>query len=308
VKKQILLDASALKESACFLRVYRILVSGYQEKMTNNDVVYGSAFHKFVAEWITNRENPQPGMKLAKDYFENTPKFVKHKKQWMTTAHLLNTCYEYHAKYSNYDNISALSIDNNPVIEKKFSWPYYVDDDVEVLLCGTTDLLGYMDGIPVFVDHKTTSMWDIEGYFEAFQLSPQMMFYKFCLENFFGKVLPPNPIGDFVRKGLSCVINGVFLGSSKDTQFERSQLYTFSDQQMSDFKYLLDDKVDRLVDLAKNVEDYRMKDGMMHGACETVYGKCKYFGPCTAPDAETEQIILDARFDRRPYNPMMHGE
>ena len=312
IKKDIYyVDASALSDSSCDLRLYYKVVKGYRSKRTSNDIEYGSAFHHFK-KVLTQKADKFLAMMEGQKYFlDREPVMeVKPKKQWLNVMHLNSTMTKYLATFGDKrekDNFKTAidSVTGEPMVEVQFAIPWYVTECTEILLSGTIDEIGYFPGgCAAIGDEKTTSMWDIKGFFESFKLKPQLRVYLLALERL-AQMFPNGPIAELWSRGVGVFINGVFLkspsqGDALNTHFERSPVMYFKEEDLNEFKVLLNRKVQKLVYyIEENITPLR--EGILNGACETPYGKCPFFSACSSPNP---QGVLAAHFITRQYNPL----
>src|ERR1051326_7341201 len=93
-KTIIKLDASALIQSACMLRLKRIIIDGYTDKLPYNDLMYGKAFHKFVALMAIDEnkfgENIHEALKVLSE-----PMQIRDRKGHLNAEHLIKTCTDF---------------------------------------------------------------------------------------------------------------------------------------------------------------------------------------------------------------------
>ncbi len=334
-KLLVMLDASSLSNSSCILRLFNIVVEGYKPKLENNDVCFGTAFHLFRKIFREKgEEGLAEGINVAKKYFLETPMREKPNKKYLNTTFLMKVCLGYAEKYAK-DSFKPIRVkvkkkiegsDNfdpgdrrdfieieEPLLEIKGAFPYYVDDDIEILMAFTIDEIGKQEnGIVSIMDAKTTSMWDIKSYFQSFELSPQLRFYKWALFKY-AKAFPESFIGKLCDDIIGCQIDGIFYkGADKDVEYKRSDVMLFSDDpRMEEFESLIDSKVRKLVIKIKDWKNRGftpMREGMLNGSCETKYGKCDFFQSCAAIDKETRNVILDYNFIKKHYNPLSFSE
>ncbi len=201
-KLLVILDASAFSNSACLLRLFRITVEGYTQKLENNDVCFGTAFHLFRKIFRDKGDcGMAEGLNVAKEYFIKTPMVVKPNKTYLTPLFLMRICMEYAEKYVH-DKFKPIrvktkkwittnpGIENSggfieveePLLELKGAFPYYVDDEIEILMAFTIDEIGKeSNSIVSICDAKTTSVWNIKEYLDSYELSCQLRFYKWSL-------------------------------------------------------------------------------------------------------------------------------
>ena len=307
-KKLIIrIDASALKESSCMRRFYWNTIGGYRSKLNTNDIEFGSAFHEFVKVMKQQPDNYAAAVKAAQDRYK-VPMEMKSQKQYMTATYLTNLCISFWQEWVAKDDFETIVRNGNPLVELKFSYPYYADDKVEVLLCGTIDdICKHKHGTYALRDYKTTSVYDSTQYLSAYLLSPQLMFYKMIVD-YYGRTYPNSLFGELSQKNIACFIDGVFLaGASKPPTFKRSDVFIFNARQMAEFEQLVHKQVMSLVEYVKS-EVLPIREGMINGACQTVYGKCKYFNACIQSDELGTQLTLNRHFIQVEYNPLKFGD
>ncbi len=199
--KIIHLDATAFSGSSCIRRLFYQVVEGYTTKLKYNDLEFGTATHLFKAEIRKGAEiSFLLGLQRAKTYYKNKPMLIKKDKSYMTEGFLMSVCNEYYIKYGEgKDDFKPIFVDKEPLVELKFSIPVYTSDKLIVFLSGVIDEIGkFSNGCYAIGDLKTTSVWDVEKYFKGYQLSPQMLFYRYMLEqharlypkSIFAEILP----------------------------------------------------------------------------------------------------------------------
>ncbi len=323
----ILLDPSALKESSCILRLHNILVSGYRKEGGNfNDIEFGSAFHAyrrtfdtlshdrdFKAKFDDSQERETftqiLAVKAGLDYWDKVPRVTKWNKKYLDRKFLENTLREYYNYYKLHgDEYEVVTIGGKPLVELRIPYPYYVtpEGDVEVILCGTIDRIIRHRSLGFYAseDYKTTALWDKSKFFTAYQLSTQMLAYKFMIREY-AKLYPASVL-DSVASNLKCVINGIF-HSANGVMFERSEPYNFSDDKLAEFEIGLMRVVERLVEVVREPNKL-YREGMLNSSCEKVYGACGFAEACAAESEEERRFIMNEKFVRVPYSPLSHGE
>jgi hypothetical protein len=318
-KKIIKLNASALRESSCLLRLYLNVIEGYSSKSKVIDIEYGSAFHRFTQALAETGGDEFESMSKANQYFRKQledptliiPRVGKGSKAWMTLSHLTGTCDDFYNKVWNGDdkNFQILkSPKGNPLVEQTFSIPFYSDDTVDVLIEGTLDAVAkYNGGCYVIPDYKTTSTWmPPEDYFRQYTLSSQLITYYWAVRQH-GKLYPDSFWAEICRERIGCVIQGVFLSSTKQTEFHRSPVIWFNEDMLNEYEHGLKQTVERLVYHVKfGIRPHR--EGLSNGAC-TYGGKlCGYTPACSAPDEESFKGILDVRYQKQEYDPLRNKE
>jgi hypothetical protein len=227
----------------------------------------------------------------------------------MTVGHLKQLLFYLQEDFLSKDDFQVLQIDGKPLVEKNFALPYYSDDDIEVILCGTMDKIGKVKNSNYAVgDYKFTSVWNSVEYLASYALSPQLLFYTLALK-LYAKIAPDSDIGKIGLTPVSAFIDGVFLGpDAKKVKLERSELFTFKQKQLDEFERLMMSKIMELKEEAIRLEadvTYEIpRYGMFNGACQTHYGLCKYFRVCSAPDKISRDMMLEKFFTKKEYNPL----
>lgn len=315
-KTLILLDASALKKSHCGLRLYYTIITGYRSPVVNNDITFGSAFHAYRKCWEETKDS-HVSMVVASDYFAKTPCFVKKNKLHLTDTYLKKVILEYNMHWQFREDWETVSVNGTPLVELKFCLPYYVDDSVEVLICGTMDRIARNKNNPqmyAIADYKTTHVWNKQTYLEGFRLNPQLLFYVYTLQQLAaighdaeGCPIPYNFAKEITDATLGAFIDGIFLGGDKkETTFERSEYFIFSREDIQEFESELQTTCNKLVAHVKN-KTLPNREGMVNGTCEGIFGACEYAIGCSAPTREIGREILENNFAKAQYNPMLFG-
>lgn len=300
------IDASALKESSCLRRFYWNVVDGYRTSINTNDIEFGSAFHEFVKVLKENPDRYDLATQAAKERY-SVPMETKGGKGYMTMTYLVETCMRFWQQWVEKDNYKTIvGPDGKPLVELKFSYPYYADDQVEVLLCGTIDDICERNGSYAIRDYKTTSVGKRDQYLAGYELSAQLLFYRLIL-SYYAKTYPESLFAKLHRENAACFIDAIFLqGASKPPEFARSPIFNFPQAQLDEFEQLVNKRILDLVTYVK-AQQLPMREGMINGACQTVYGACKFFGACVQKDEIGRQHILNRYFIQREYNPLKFG-
>lgn len=317
----VMLDPSAIKESGCILRLYRMVVEGLTQGTNSSDIEFGSAFHCYRKKYVELEFDPKCGgdkemihflaMREAYNYWNNTKMFVKKDKEYLDKTYLEQTCEGYTQHYLKHGNeYEVVTIAGKPLVELRLAYPYYrtPEGDVEIILCGTIDKIvrHRKFGFYATSDYKTTAVWNKPKFFEAYRMSTQMVAYKFILKKL-GELYPASELSKITSGNTAALIDGIFHGPSKSAEFQMSEPLWYSEKQMSDFEYGLNRIIQHLVSVIRN-RKLLFKEGMLNGSCQKIYGACDYFKACSAPSEEEEALIIDNRFTRRVYDPRNHGE
>jgi len=305
-KIKININASMLKNTNCFRRTWLDVIKGYKEPLNTNDIEFGSAFHLFKST-LTQTGDQQTALAAARDYYAR-PMTIAPKKDYMTVNYLMSVCMDYYLKYKNDTFQTIINLAGNKhLCELKFEWPYYEDDEVQVMLCGTIDDICQGRNTCVAIrDFKTTSSYDTEKYFAPYELSTQLHFYLNAL-HLYGKKFPNTIFGELVKKPIGCFIDGVFLrGKTQPPEFRRSKMYIYTPERMLEFNLLLATVVAKIVAQVKSyskLEELPPREGMINNACSSNFG-CKYLGACSSPDQISFNHILNNNFIQKEYDPL----
>lgn len=318
MKLTLMLDASALGEASCLYRLFNNVVQGYAPKKENNDLEFGSAMHKFAKVFRDKGIAGIPqALNEALTYYTTKP--MKIKKEYLTPDFLSKACMLYAQHYAN-DNFEPIFYKGEPLTELRFCQPipFYEDDLLEILMAGTTDELGkFRYRSHAIKDLKVTSLWDRKKFFESYQLSSQLRFYRWNLREF--AEFYPDSIYAEIQKDDSIVsfIDAVFhkpglKGQLAEVEMERSPEIVYHNWELDEFEEMLKDLVlGRFVPLVKKyMKDGTIptRDGILVRACQTVYGDCKYAEACKCPDMVSRQLTFENNFIKREYDPLSHGE
>lgn len=315
-----MIDASSVRESSCMRRFFWTVVGGYREKIPSNDMVFGSAFHKFAEVLEATGGNLAASLLEAKAIYQPENYKMKSKKQYMNDVYLIKVCMDFYLKewipaQENLTGFHVLKLNGAPLVEKKFALPFYTCDQFDILLCGTIDKLGRIgtSGVYSIADYKTTSSWDKEEYFNSYLLDPQFNVYSLVIHKL-AVQFPTSLFAEMVAGRLSYFIEGIFLKSDGVT-FQRSDVMHVKKERLMVFEAMLNKLVARLateitVWLAAGEPDdttYIPSEGELNGACKTVYGSCKFFNACAAPDSVATGHVLRNNYKREQYNPLLFG-
>lgn len=330
-KYVIVIDASALKESSCLLRLFNKVVKGYRGNLNSNVIEFGTAFHIFRA--ILRRDGASAfgeGVRQAVEYYKTTEMITDPQKKYLTDVFLSVTCLGYFTKYNAKDNLEVLrfprerfpdvTIEEHPEPEvaliepwTKFVFPYYSDEHVDILLGGTMDELALMSRATLVVtDCKTSGVWKIKEYLDGYKLDPQLIFYVVVLRRYV-KEFPNSVIAELYNKyyPICGLIDGVFYkGADQPVEYKRSDVIPFSEELLAEYDTLLDEKIMKLVSAVKTYKETGkppIREGIINSSCMTKYGPCGFSFACAMPDEYSRQEFLNASFNQRHYNPLEFG-
>ena len=258
---------------------------------------YGTAYHKALQEYYTTG-NSKAALAAALEHYEQ-PDIHIPDNDFRDIGHLAATLQQYFMTYEKFDGLKADMGDDGPLLEQRFAIPYVTDGEmIDVVLCGTVDMIGSFNGIPVLVDHKTTALMQVDRYLESYQNSPQMMMYTMIHKHLF----PDEDRG--------VVINGIFLARNGKSKFQRSTIITFPKHVLAEFESHLREVVRSFMSGLRRVLDKgaEAEEGFLpiFTCCQTKFGECSFSPVCTTPRAEDREVIIDSLFSTtNTYDPLM---
>lgn len=315
-KRQIFIDASALKNSSCFRNLWWTSVEGYQlhgEK--NHKLAFGSAIHLFLEDLYKGLPAKDGILRAVEYYKPYNDSLNLTLYEFRTTNNLIKICKEYVKQFTNshnnmeswlneYDFIPLKDKESKPLVEYKFAIPIWANEHIDLMLSGTIDLICSYAGMPtLLVDHKTSAMTVDEKFFYAYDWDIQPMLYcKVWKEANKLEHYPP-----FMINGIGCKKptlkaekEGVFDGVS----FKRSGIIQYSDSQMKQFDIWLGRQIQKFIaNLMIHGSNYDAAKDYNMAACKSIYGQCKYFGVCKLP-LDMQKYKIESTFIRSHYNPL----
>jgi hypothetical protein len=309
-KRIIHLDASVLKQSACSRLFYLSLLKGYRPALNDISIEFGQAFHHFAKHVIIEPALMRQHLQEAMKYFRETPHSNDKKKKHLTEGYLAKICTEWYLGFHAVDSFNILKDTKGaPVVEHKFRIPYYEDDHCIIYLTGTMDKLCVHTTSKILCvgDYKTTGAWDKDEYLSQYDLSGQLSIYTIALQKHIEMSTPDSVLYLFRGKPTGVFIEGVFLRSSGEVEFQRSSIRMSYEMPLESVRTMLDKKCDEISKMVwlSNEEDYMpTPDGMLNGACQLFFGPCKFFQICCATDKRAQKAGLERNFIQRMYNPL----
>lgn len=339
-KTIVRVDASALKESGCEWRFDAIVNGGWREKGNFNDTVYGTATHKYLSTMEESGGQFDEAVRAALRIWRKGGFKVRNKKDHLNENHLISTCFDYwqylqtkQSEFKLLQNPNATcwkcggsgfvteDVDHNtatacpacagkgkreqPVVEVKFSIPWEITDTYEAYIEGTIDRVGKINnGCYCVRDYKSTSSWNPMAFLAGFLSSPQLKLYLWAIRQ---EALRENsPLAMLRGQRMGAAIDGIFLKSSKETEFKSSDVFFFSPKQDEEFELLLRYKMEQIKSYALNMI-IPNRTGKITGLCHTLF-PCKFHSVCHALDEKVGDFVLKSNFNQRPYEPLHHGE
>jgi len=344
-KTIIKLNASSLPLLRCTLMWYRTVVQGYTGGIKSAKLVYGSAVHRYIDTMFKTEGNMRLAIESALAEFR-VPKSDDRKSQHLSDEkHMLVTCFNLWdqslSKEQDFDIIKLHTkcwyckgtgvddVDLDPAIippkvtpckhcdkgirlqaatEVTFELPYYEDDYIKVLLCGTIDKIGKIrNGCYAVGDYKTTSTWDADTHLNSFELGPQLRFYVFAVK-LMAQLAPESALGQIGATQMGAFIDGIYLKpKASDNSYKRSIVFQFKQEEMDEFRLLLSKAISHISYVVQH-DKWNIREGILNGSCDNKnkFGKCDYWFVCKAQSPEIGQILLDRDFQRKPYDPINH--
>lgn len=340
MKTIINFDSTALGNATCERALYLTTIGsinpetnqsegGYKTLMPAS-AIYGVGLHKYIDTMYKTKGNIPLAKDAALKSF-NKPKLpALNKQKWLDDSkHFLSVCYnvweEYCLKETNFqlleipikcwncDGASICSICNGtgiiqgPSTELTFRILFYEDEFVQVYLNGTIDRLGkFSQGIFAIRDWKSTSSWDKDKYLESYKLSRQLRVYCLAIKLMAEKE-PNSTLGKIGNTNIGGVIDGIFLSAKpNEVTVQSSQVFQFSKLDILQFKNNLSILCMNLSCVIQE-ETRGDKQGILNGACTTIFGRCKFFNVC-ANDGPVGDMILKQQFTRKMYDPLKFNE
>jgi len=338
---EINLSSSALGHSGCMLNLWRTVVDGYKEKVMASRMVYGIGVHKFVDVMYKTKGHIPTAREEAIRAFNAIPKKDDKRSLHLSDANHMaavalwtwemcvvqdddfqileidNTCW--YCKGSGilptHDNIDAAvpCINCNgqghclqPASEVTFSIPYYQDQYVKINWCGTLDRIGKIrNGIYVIPDWKTTSSWSEKEYFSKYEMARAPRGYVLSLK-LMSEKFPDSILGQIGKGVVGARFDGIFVKPAiNEVRFARSEVFRYTEDEMNEFRILLDDKCREISQAVKT--GYLPKQGLVNGSCEGKWGKCSFWVVCQKP-APIAQFLLEKDFNKVPFNPLAYND
>lgn len=269
---------------------------------------FGSAFHLFTKLQSQNPSNFRTNIQAAMKYYRETPHIPDPKKRYLTEGYLSVVCNEWFM-YHEQDAFNILKDnDGTPLVEMRFRIPFYEDDYCEIFLTGTIDkvCIHRTSKILCVGDYKTTASWDTEGYLKQYDLSGQLAIYTIALHHHINMATQESVLYPFKHLNTGAFIEGIFLRSDNKCEVKRSDVKQASEMNLDEAKELLQIYC-RQITLLVQLDSLPMREGMFNGACNLVFGPCKFFNACSASSERAFQGVLDRNFVQVQYNPLLFG-
>lgn len=311
MKPLIKLNSSALRRSACMRRL-SLTLQGYREVAVGNDIVFGTCFHDFVAEFRRNGGDVNAAALVgwaARDREPNiyTKKWKEHLDDF---GYFKSICFLWTMESSPWQTLQI-----GDEFATELPWlvqPFYEGTHVDVALCGTIDdICTHKDnpGVIAIRDYKTTSNSEPGKYFDKYRMSLQLMFYYLGLSKMCDAALKEEGESELAHlwldaKSRHVFIEGVFLDKQPfKTKFQTSEVFEISPQRLLAFEEMVRG-VCRRLDVPQEFE--HPPEGLVNAACEGDYGRtCLFFDACAASSDEERDLFLRTQFVKEAeYNPL----
>lgn len=294
-KYVMMFDASVYKTSNCARRLWYNMFRGLTTEGKDFKMEYGTAFHKALEVFYDGGTMDQMVQVAINHYM--SPDIHIPDSEWRSPAHLANCVMQYYNLYKPADFLRPMrDKDGKIMTERRFSFPFIQTKYCEVLLTGTIDMLAYYMDFPCIVDHKTTSLTQVDTYLATYELSPQLMMYRSVYDAWF----PESP-------EMGCVINGIFLSKSNRNNFKRSPIINYTKEHLECFKRHLRLRVMEIIEVFEsalaNEIDPEEQFLQNFTCCEEKYGMCAFTPVCLQPTKMDRESIIANTFTTRVYDP-----
>lgn len=347
-KKQIYIDASALKNSACFRRLWWTIVECYKldfkdeleivlEPISHPDnpatrkinrldykMAFGTAFHIFLENYYKLKPIEECA-NLAIEYYQPyNDNLYPSPREFRTNTHLLNCIKKYKEHYPRQRDGEKFLLGpddfqphidklGNPKIEYKFAIPFWGNDKYDLFISGTIDMIAEYCGIKeLLIDHKTNAPKSFEDKAIDSFFAP----YSFDIQTMlYSKVYKELNDLDYYPQ---VMINGIFLkyataAASKEgifdgVLFKRSTNFQYTNEQMRWFDGYLARKLSLLISYLDGRQGENLPEDNFEMSACKMYGLCPYFKACSTEDKNFQSIILQTQYVRHHYNPLKFRE
>lgn len=315
MKRTIYLDASVLKQSACARLFYLSLLKGYRTKLNPVVIEFGSAFHLFAKLQSQQPDQFRFNIQQAMKYLRETPSIPDTKKKYFTEGYLATVCNTWYM-YHEQDSFSILKDnDGTPLVEMKFRIPFYEDEWCIIYLTGTIDKVCVHRTSKMLCvgDYKTTGMWDAEEYLKQYDLSGQLAIYTIALHHHIETATTDSVLYNYKHLNTGAFIEGIFLKGDNTCSVQKSDVRQAAEMNLEEAKWMLTNHCLRISEMVKRDEDAKrlstngwipLREGIFNGACNLVFGPCKFFDYCAATSSHAAESVLQRNFITREYNPL----
>lgn len=293
-------DASAYKDSDCLQYTKLRIIDGYCGEGKDFKMEYGTAAHKALQLKYSGASIDEQ-LKIATQHFTQ-PDITVPETEWRNVGHLVSMLLGYDSHYKRFgETLKPVTVDNKPLLEMRFAYPFYNTPTVEVLLCGTIDMVAdYAGHVRCIVDHKTTAAWNEQDYLKEYELSPQLMIYKYIYDILF-------------KADVACCINGIFLKKTGLNSFKRSDpLIRYSQWQISQMLEHLTERVKKIVTTFDRFMNTGVDEFTRNFTCchkhfnDYAVFPCMFSHACKCSNPDDAKTVLDTYYARKKYDPATH--
>ena len=278
----IYINASALKLLHCNRRFYLTVNEGWTSKIQPNDVIFGSALHKF----LKNRhfKNPHLAALEARVWFEAQNTIIR--KAYLTPQYFTETCQKLLKRTSPYTTINTGT--ENALVEQTFEIPL----SPNIRFCGTIDDMAEDSHENIyFRDWKSTGSYNRGEFLNNHALSTQLIGYLWGIRTH-QRAWPASSLSQ--KKFTGAIIEGIFLTTS-GAEFQTSDVFSFKDETLDFFE-------ERLMELVARMPENSPTGLFNNSCCSGKDFPCDFFDYCRL-GAKPE--FLKANYNQAPYNPTL---
>lgn len=234
--------------------------------------------HAGLAKWYETRD-PKAALDAIANYHDwRDPE----DDDFRTQGRALTTMAEYIAYYGNEENWFG----NDVLLTET---PFELRDEQGFRYGGRIDLIVKWHGEPWVLDHKTTSRYGGEQYYDQYRNSPQMTGYAWG-----GSALHGQPV-----KGV--IVNVIVIHKipkPAEQMFHRRPLL-YDPRKVDEWRSMRVEAYNEIAEATAR-DYYRPR----WDNCVNKYGKCQFFDICTLP-AESRERALEQDFIQEEWNWMM---
>ncbi|MEM3041475.1 MAG: PD-(D/E)XK nuclease family protein [Nitrososphaerota archaeon] len=268
----------------CPTKYYYRYVLGYSTPRPHISLVFGRAVHKGIESWYRSG-NKNLALSTTIESF-NEVEYVADDKDPRDKKLAVEAVSGYIDKY-NEDKMRTLETNGHKWLESTFCVPIGTVDNYQILYYGVFDRIALLDGRPLVVDYKTTSVLG-PSYFDQFKPNNQVSMYQYAAGELLG-----TPV-DMV------CIDAIGITKS-NIRFERRIITYSRDQILESVKDILDTvRYEMIVYKESGVYPKRKV------SCISKYGKCQFYDVCSRPH-QVRSNFLDTYFIREDADAKYKG-
>lgn len=306
-RKLVFLDASSLGNYGNCPRA--LYYNNYLGLRINNLVSaplhFGSCYHIFAEHYIKSGDFTLALSKAQAAFAAvrmEQSKLFKH----LDAGFLANVCLTAQ-RFMDEKQFEFLSV-TDPLgvtrwlCEIKFVEPLIVKPGIAILMSGTADMcIKYRGGQYVIADWKTTNSVDIDKYLASYNLSAQLLAYRWFI--WIKSKKYPRSIYAKMGDKIGTQIFAIATSAPKMGEVTKSEVFTFSEDHILAFDKALRRRAEMLLDHLEK-EEVPPMEGLLTGECAPKFGMCQYVPLCNAVSDEHRDGIMSQRYICKPYNPL----